>query len=57
MIDGKLIHCQKVLKWYTFTISFIAITQLPILVGFFIWNFYILGNLFVTVVEMRKGGK
>ncbi len=23
MIGGKLIHCQKALKWYTFTISFI----------------------------------
>jgi hypothetical protein len=22
MLGGKLIHCQKVLEWYTFTLSF-----------------------------------
>jgi len=27
MTGGKLIHCQKVLKWYTFTLSFTTIIK------------------------------
>lgn len=58
------VWCVQFISWYfvkmpvtaIFRIP-LAVTHFPILVGFTLWTFYIIGHIIVTITEMRKGGE